>query len=163
DEWLELAALRSLGQLADERVPQSPAQWVCELGGLVDAERHLQYGLDPGATHRLVAGKRGGGVVAPRKAVGGDDRILGRPCRSLPDSRGCRVRGVTDKDKTALAPAGERPQVVDVVAQHRDLLGRPDDRCDRFVPAREAPDYLCLAPLGFIGLAFRRVLRREPV
>jgi hypothetical protein len=34
------------------------------------------------------------------------------------------VRGVADKDDAAVAPAGERLEIVDVVAENRRVVGR---------------------------------------
>jgi hypothetical protein len=73
------------------------------------------------------------------------------------------VGGVAQERDPAAAPALERLQVVDVVAQDVRLPGRARDRRDRLVPAREAPQDLGLAPAGFVRLALGGVLGREPV
>lgn len=75
----------------------------------------------------------------------------------------CRVGSVTDQHEAALAPARERVEVVDVVAQDRALICRLGDRCAPFVPAGEAAQNLSLPRSGLVGLAFLCVLSREPV
>jgi hypothetical protein len=57
---------------------------------------------------------------------------------------------------------GSGLEVVNVVPENR-LVGRVDDCGDRLVPAGEAAQNLGLPPSGLVGLAFRRVLGREPV
>ena len=89
--------------------------------------------------------------VPAYEAVGEDDGILDGLRRALPDAGRRRVRGVADQDDAAVAPAGERLQVVDIVTQNGALVGRLDDRRDRLVPAGEAPPNLRLPAPGSSG------------
>jgi hypothetical protein len=71
--------------------------------------------------------------------------------------------GVADQDDTTFAPARKRLEVVNVVPENRALVDRVGDCGDRVVPAGEASQDLRLLPFGLVRLAFRSVLRREPV
>jgi hypothetical protein len=108
DECFELAALGAVGQPADDRVPESPPEWVGELGGLVDAAGHLEDGFGSRSPDRLVLGESRREFVPADEPVGEDDGIFDRLRRALSDAGRGRVGGIADQDDAAVAPTGKR-------------------------------------------------------
>jgi hypothetical protein len=164
DERLELSSLHALGKAANDGVPQATTQRARELRCLVCAAGHLLHELDAWPASRLVVIERTFDVRALREQSAEDDSVLERLRGALTHARRGGVRGVAEQHNSPAAPPRQAWKVVHVVPQDPVVVvGGGEHIADRRAPVLEPALQLGLSAGRLVGLAFRSVLRREPV